>query len=1179
MSACATTTTKTMTSPEEDPTSLEEGNTVAAESENINSSVWTTGGEKQQDTTNMTPEIFSVDGEMGTYHGDSHIAMRMSAVCKGGLQNVDKTHPHIWALLPKGYDYHICAIEIPDPCHPEHYKIGIRLRIDTEQAMNEWIEEYQRESFTGWRIGHGNRKSKAVRILYQKHFKCKHNIFFRKSQATKRQIEHSLTWRGSQHTGCPAKMNVAIRVHVKGISKRRASRARDVHMPDYPAMVSISHTHNHETQSEYALRFRSVDKEVESFYIDLFKAGHSALTAHSFVTWKRWAEYGADFEKMILDRAYTPDIGFVYRLFYRMLRERKPHMLKPLKVKKTQNGVVSNGPVLASVDTTTPPHVDTSSSSPATINDRLGTDVIMEEDEGEVSPVKKPRLDSDGERAVSEEVNSDSARPNSSMLPVDESPAVTDSEMPNESSQLDNSAVLSEMTNGGEEEETHRDFFAHGRKKRIPGNNKKRESTVNLKELYEDLEKLVSKHVMETHPAQAHLARITGDRDDMIIAICTPLMRRAHAESTMSGEVCILDGTFQSFGQGMCYVISFMVPSSAGGVPLGFLVLSSMDQVFITQGLELFKMLIPEEAFGGRGRDGPTYFLTDEEHFKGDIVQATFPNSIVHISPYHLILMAWRWLVDPKRRMEPGDMSAKLNLIRELVGCQSAEEIHTVHLKILGSEINDKHREFAPYVIDAIVNRWSEWSLPADHPIHRIGVGVQPWEKVMNCLRDRVLMKGRHFNILQMTHFLLYGVDAVYEKNLVSGCQNVPSNVSFTPVFFDTTIPRDGIKQLSDTDFLVNPKSKTKSALGLLSVNTTLGVCSCVSGKMGYFCAHMAAVFKYYNLPSNCKLPFHCGQEKYQIYKVATGEKIIHEQLTETMQQLSQVVEANLSSLTDPIRHFIQQIQRADSTANLGKALQNFTVLTKQEKEEEERAREERERLEREKEEEEERRRREEEEEEEKRKAEELRQREAEAEQQRKEEERRTREAEMEEQLRLTNNKDGRKDVSWLLSQDTVLVVTAPQASNPKHDTVRHKGVLPGRTERKPIMTPGRAVTRGVSRMLTNIESNKKKEASSKRKAKQSSSDSPAPKSTVLQEASRQMKQLAASNAKEKNLVLLVSEKGGMLLKGSVATMADLGRVLVINRPITDQQVGFLMPKDSAGVKKGVPKKGKKGKS
>ena len=277
----------------------------------------------------------------------------------------------------------------------------------------------------------------------------------------------------------------------------------------------------------------------------------------------------------------------------------------------------------------------------------------------------------------------EATKENSSIAALDTS--VTDSTVLGDQSLLDDS----NRTSSPSVEIERDDYFAHGYKTRVPGSNRKRKNTVNHKELYEDLEHLISKHVNETHPANAHLARITGDRDDMIIAICTPLMKRAHTETTISGDVCILDGTFQSFGQAMCYVISFMVPCSAGGLPLGFLVLSSLDQVFITQGLELFKMLIPENAFGGRGQDGPAYFLTDEEHFKPDVLYAAFPNSNVMISPYHLILMSWRWLADPKRRIEPHDQTVMMGQVMELVGCQTAEEIQSIHLKILGSDLND----------------------------------------------------------------------------------------------------------------------------------------------------------------------------------------------------------------------------------------------------------------------------------------------------------------------------------------------------------------------------------------------------------------------------------------------------------------------------------------------------------
>lgn len=290
-------------------------------------------------------------------------------------------------------------------------------------------------------------------------------------------------------------------------------------------------------------------------------------------------------------------------------------------------------------------------------------------------------------------VEADVIKDNSGIIFMDTSSLMASSGLLSNTSLMDNSSLATasyvEEEELEEEEDASKDFFAHGYRTRIRGSNRKRKNTVNLKELYEDLEQLISKHVNEMHPAHAHLARITGDRDDMIIAICTPLMRRAHANLPAANELCIVDGTYQSFGQVMCYVVSFMVPSNAGGIPLGFLVLSSMDQVFITQGLELFKMLIPDDAFGCRGRDGPSYFLVDEEHFKPEIVQATFPNANVLISPYHLILMTWRWMADPKRRIKSKDHAAIFRFVKDLINCQAAEELNSIHMKILNSEVNE----------------------------------------------------------------------------------------------------------------------------------------------------------------------------------------------------------------------------------------------------------------------------------------------------------------------------------------------------------------------------------------------------------------------------------------------------------------------------------------------------------
>ena len=84
--------------------------------------------------------------------------------------------------------------------------------------------------------------------------------------------------------------------------------------------------------------------------------------------------------------AFTISIFFT-RLYYKMLKERKPQFLKqktPMKSALTAKGHASS------------PMVTT---NPSAITNGLGTDVIMEGDEGDldVSPVKRLRVDNEGE--------------------------------------------------------------------------------------------------------------------------------------------------------------------------------------------------------------------------------------------------------------------------------------------------------------------------------------------------------------------------------------------------------------------------------------------------------------------------------------------------------------------------------------------------------------------------------------------------------------------------------------------------------------------------------------------------------------------------------------------------------------------------------------------------------------
>jgi hypothetical protein len=57
-----------------------------------------------------------------------------------------------------------------------------------------------------------------------------------------------------------------------------------------------------------------------------------------------------------------------------------------------------------------------------------------------------------------------------------------------------------------------------------------------------------------------------------------------------------------------------MCPSPVGGLPVGTLITTRADETTISEALELYKTLLPEKAFFGRGKDqGPSLVITDDD--------------------------------------------------------------------------------------------------------------------------------------------------------------------------------------------------------------------------------------------------------------------------------------------------------------------------------------------------------------------------------------------------------------------------------------------------------------------------------------------------------------------------------------------------------------------------------------
>lgn len=103
----------------------------------------------------------------------------------------------------------------------------------------------------------------------------------------------------------------------------------------------------------------------------------------------------------------------------------------------------------------------------------------------------------------------------------------------------------------------------------------------------------------------AECGKMFADSKNIIIALCSPLMRRVHSMIPESAEMVFVDSS------GNCdrtnsRVFLLLTHSAIGGLPLGVMITSSESQSVITAGLQLLKSILPEDAFFRRGDLGPT---------------------------------------------------------------------------------------------------------------------------------------------------------------------------------------------------------------------------------------------------------------------------------------------------------------------------------------------------------------------------------------------------------------------------------------------------------------------------------------------------------------------------------------------------------------------------------------------
>lgn len=170
----------------------------------------------------------------------------------------------------------------------------------------------------------------------------------------------------------------------------------------------------------------------------------------------------------------------------------------------------------------------------------------------------------------------------------------------------------------------------------------------------------------------------SADDGETVIAISDAFNQRVHENIPAAGDLLIADAT-SNLDRNDGKIFHLMCPSPAGGLPLGTLITTHADEGTIAEALDLYKSLLPENAFYGRGKElGPKLIITDD---------------------------------DAEHQIEKNDRPILFNLFKRILYAENTEDYNKCVAIMRANQVFMKYENFKAHVENNILPRNKEWAI------------------------------------------------------------------------------------------------------------------------------------------------------------------------------------------------------------------------------------------------------------------------------------------------------------------------------------------------------------------------------------------------------------------------------------------------------------------------------------
>ena len=376
----------------------------------------------------------------------------------------------------------------------------------------------------------------------------------------------------------------------------------------------------------------------------------------------------------------------------------------------------------------------------------------------------------------------------------------------------------------------------------------------------------------ESNPPPPKKKKRESTSKPLILAICTPLMARAHECVCQAGELLFCDST-SSMDRFNTSVFVLSTHSVASGIPLGVLLTSDEREETIQTGLQMLKSIFPASAFYGKGSEaGPDVIMIDDSSAERGAITKCWPKACVLLCTFHFLQRQWTWLYEGKNKINKDDRVTLIQEIRKLVNAPTEDSLTSLYDQLLKHAVSVKY----PYFLDHLKSLWTKrdsWAHCYRHKLLIRGNYTNNYaEAGIKILKELVFSRVKAYNLVQMFTFIYDIMDMYYQKKRIA-----ISNHRFE-TYVALRFQGLNAKKVSKASIIEkNGWYKVKSCTcdKYYDVNVNIGLCTCERGKDGSPCVHQAAVVLYFGKESVNYIATLSAKARLKLATIALGNSAI----------------------------------------------------------------------------------------------------------------------------------------------------------------------------------------------------------------------------------------------------------------------------------------------------------------